>query len=306
MSPLRALITIVQPQFFHLSALSVFLGSTMAFAERGAIDIATLVLALIAIAFIHAGVNSTNEYFDYVSGADLAVIEDTPFGGGTKVLPRGYLLPRTAIVTGIGAFAIGSAIGFVIVASTGIEVLVIGAIGVLLGYAYTAPPLKLAYRGLGEMFVGLAFGPLMVSGAYFIQTAGISFEVILMSLTPGLLNMAAIVCHRYPDFEPDKQAGKNTIVVKLGKEAGSRLFAFLLIIAYLPPLAGYLVEGVPAEVAIVGMLTLPLALPLAIRFLSGYSTAAIVNGTGRGTMRLLWIVPASLTVAYLLGSLLRA
>ena len=277
----------------------------MAFAETGAFDIATLLLALVGIAFIHAGVNSTNEYFDYVSGADLAVTEDTPFGGGTKVLPRGYLPPRTVLVTGIGSLAIGSAIGFVIVAIVGIEVLIIGAIGVLFGYAYTAPPLKLAYRGLGELFVGLAFGPLMVIGAYFIQADGISFEVVLMSLTPGLLNMAAIVCHRYPDFEPDRETQKNTIVVILGREAGSRLFAIILLAAYLPPIAGFFL-GVSAGVSIVGLLTLPLALPLAIRFLSGYSTTAVVNSTGRSTMRILWIAPALLTVAYLLEASLRS
>ncbi len=306
MTPFRAFITVVQLQFFHLSALSVLLGSAIAFADTGVLDLVVLLLALASIAFIHAGVNSTNEYFDYVSGADLAVTENTPFGGGTKVLPRGHLLPRTVLVIGLSSLAIGSAIGFAIVATTSVEVLIIGAIGVLFGYAYTAPTLKLAYRGLGETFVGLAFGPLMVIGAYFIQANGVSFEVVLISLTPGLLNMAAIVCHRYPDFEPDRQTQKNTIVVILGKRAGSRLFAGLLLIAYLPPLAGYLGGIVSGWVAIAGLITLPLALPLAIRFPSGYSTAAIVNGTGRNTMRLLWIVPVLLTVAYAAEALLQS
>ncbi|MBM7808025.1 1,4-dihydroxy-2-naphthoate octaprenyltransferase [Geodermatophilus bullaregiensis] len=288
----------IQPQFFHLSAWSVVLGTVIAYVEFASLDFATFLFSLGSIACIHAGVNSANEYFDYLSGADLAVTEDMRFGGGTRVLPSGRLQPRTVLVASMVCFAVGAAMGMFVVVRTTFWVLLLGVLGASLGYFYTAPPLKLAYRALGELFVGLAFGPLMVLGAVYSQASQVGWGAIAVSLTVGLLNAAAIVCHRFPDAEPDALTGKRTLVVVLGKDASRWVVATLLWISPVPPVISYFLGVVPGPVAVLAGLTVPAVLLLGLRFIERFTDKRAVERVGTRIMTLLSTVPAGFSAAY--------
>ena len=122
-------------------------------------------LTLIGAAAIHIGLNVANDVFDAMSGADEANVNPTQFSGGSRVIQRGLVTLRQMGVLCIGAYAVGIAIGlFLVVYRSSVPLLIVGVIGVLLSVFYTAPPLKLVHRGLGEITTALGFGPIMVLG----------------------------------------------------------------------------------------------------------------------------------------------
>jgi 1,4-dihydroxy-2-naphthoate octaprenyltransferase len=118
-----------------------------------------------------------------------------------------------------GLYAAAATIGLVLVALTGsILLLWIGVAGIALGLAYTAPPLKLVYRGLGELAVALGFGPVMLLGAYVVQTGRLAWEPVVLSLVPGILISLILFVNEIPDRGGDAQAGKRTLPVRLSPD----------------------------------------------------------------------------------------
>ena len=199
-------------------------------------------LALAAIVLLHAGTIAFNDYFDFRSGADLIGRERTPFTGGTGLLPAGTLKPWQVLAAGGACFALCVAIGMFIVFTRSPIILLFGVIGVGLGVFYTAPPLKLAYRLLGEITWLVSF-PLTALGALFVQCPALMpGEIIAMlpaitaavvSMIPGaLLATAGLLVLEFPDHYADRDASKVGITVLLGKNASLALFILLCVLAF--------------------------------------------------------------------------
>ncbi|HTX43158.1 MAG TPA: prenyltransferase, partial [Methanocella sp.] len=155
--------------FLLFVALPVLLGSAVAYArEPGTFSPLYCILSVIAMMALHAGTVILNDYFDFRSGTDVLNKERTPYSGGSGLLPEKILRPGQVLAAGSLCFGLSIALGFFIVLSRSPAVLAVGFAGVALGLFYTAPPLKLAYRGLGET-ARLIATPLMVLGAYLVQ-----------------------------------------------------------------------------------------------------------------------------------------
>jgi 1,4-dihydroxy-2-naphthoate octaprenyltransferase len=137
--------------------------------------------------------------------------------------------------------------------------LVIGVLGFIVSIGYTAPPLKFVYRGLGEIAVAIGFGPLMLLGAYVVQTRGaLTWEPVVASLPVALLVALILYVNEIPDRRGDARAGKLTLPVRLSKStviAGYRLAA---VAAYAILVAGVAVGLLPIP-ALLALLTIPLA-----------------------------------------------
>jgi 1,4-dihydroxy-2-naphthoate polyprenyltransferase len=178
-----------------------------------------MVLALIGGTAIHLGLNVANDVFDSTSGADYANVNPTMYSGGSRMIQYGLVSLRGMKTTSIVCYAIGIAIGFFLAATRGWDLLWIGIAGLFLSIFYTAPPLRLVHRGLGEICVALGFGPIMVLGTYFVIAKHFSWEAFYASLPVGLLIMLVLYVNQVPDRPADEQAGKRTIVVRLSKQA---------------------------------------------------------------------------------------
>ncbi len=202
--------------FFTASIVPVFLGTTVAYAFNNVFNPAYFILTLIGVVLLHAGGNMLNDYFDYISGADINNETPTPFSGGSRVLVDGLLKPESILQASILSIALGLGIGGFLAYKLGVPIIVLGVFGVLCSIVYSAPPFKLAYRGLGEFIVGLAFGPLIVFGSYYVQTGAVSIAPIFASLPIAFLIAAVLYINEFPDYEADKKAGKNQLVVLLG------------------------------------------------------------------------------------------
>jgi 1,4-dihydroxy-2-naphthoate octaprenyltransferase len=237
-SPARVLARAVRAPMLAASLVPVLLGAALALRD-GVVALPFLGLTVLGVALLHLGSNAANDYFDHRSRADEANVTPTRFSGGSRVIQRGLLSPRAVLALAGALLAAGAAVGLAIVALLPVgqgAVLALGAAGVLLGVLYTAPPVSLASRGLGELAVALGFGPLVTAGTYLVQRAAaageasIPVEAWVLSIPVGALMAAVLYVNEVPDLPWDAQAGKRTLAVRLrGAPWG---YAALLALAY--------------------------------------------------------------------------
>ena len=138
-------------------------------------------------------------------------------------------------------------------------ILILGLVGIILGFYYTAPPLKLGYRGVGEGIVFFMLGPLAVEGSYYVQTGSFSQAALTASVPVGLLVGAILYINQFPDYEPDKSVGKNHLVVLLGRKRASYGYVVIIGAVYLWILLAVLGGSMPWW-TLLAMLPLPLGL----------------------------------------------
>ena len=103
---------------------------------------------------------------------------------------------------------------YLVIARSSPELFLIGIAGIIVSLAYTAPPLKLVYRGFGEIAVAVGFGPLMVLGAYVVQTETLSWEALVASFPVAILIALVLYINEIPDRKGDSLAGKRTLPVR--------------------------------------------------------------------------------------------
>jgi len=245
--------------FFTAAIVPVLLGTAIAWARTGTFNLWVFLLTLVGAICLHAGTNMTNDYFDHTWGSDEINTEfANPFTGGSRLIQMGIVEPKVFLRQGIGFFVAGSLIGLVLVFTRGLPVLWLGLIGVFCGYFYTAPPLRLAGTGLGEILIGLCFGPLMALGSAYTQTQALSWEPIFASLPVGLLIALVVWINQFQDMRADAAVGKKHWVVRLGRRRAATAYGVLLAGVYVSLAAGVLFAGV-TPFALLGLLTLPIA-----------------------------------------------
>jgi 1,4-dihydroxy-2-naphthoate octaprenyltransferase len=220
--------------FFSASIIPVILGAAVAYNETAALNLPFFLLTLLGILLLHAGANVANDYFDHRSGCDPANINYVrPFTGGSRLIQKKLLSPKAVLTESIVLYALGSLIGAYLAFQVGYPVLILGAVGLFCGYFYSAPPLKLADRGVGELLIALNFGTLITLGSYYVQTQKFAISAALASIPIAVLIGAVIYINEFQDVAADASCGKRTLVVRLGKEKASRVFTCILLSPYI-------------------------------------------------------------------------
>jgi len=246
-------------EFLTGSATPVLLGTAVARYESGSWDPLLFLLTLAGAVALHLAANTANDYFDHLSGNDPANVEYVrPFTGGSRLIQEGLIKPRAVLATSLSLFGAALAIGLILIAMRGIGVLLLGLIGAACGYFYTAPPLRLAHRGLGEIVIGISFG-LIGPGTYFVQTGKVTLSSVLATLPVMFLITAVIWINEFQDSRADQSAGKNTMVVRLGRKGAVIPFAAITLLAYLPVIAGTLLGELPL-ITLLALITIPLGI----------------------------------------------
>ncbi len=243
--------------FLTASVIPVLLGTAIAW-THGSLDLTLFLLTFLGTAFFHIGANAINDYFDHRSGVDEANLTPTPFSGGSRLIQRGLMTPQATLRLALTFYALGGLIGLILLLRVGPQLLLFGLAGFLLGLLYTAPPLRLAHRGLGELAVGLAFGPVIVMGAYWVQTQRWSNQALLASIPVALLITAVLYINEFPDRTWDQRAGKRNWVTRLPLPRALLGYALLVGGAYLVLVAGVLAGALPAP-TLLALITLPMA-----------------------------------------------
>lgn len=217
-----------------------------------------MLLAFIGGVAIHLGLNVANDVYDSTSGADKANVNPTMYSGGSRMIQYGLLDVRAMRAIMVACYGLGMAIGIFLVLTRGVTLLWIGLAGLLISYFYTAPPLRLVYRGLGEICVALGFGPIMALGTYFVVAQRLTWEALYVSLPVGLLIMLVLYVNQVPDRPADATAGKRTIVVILGKDAIVKGYGISAAAAFLLIALGPLLASTPVW-TFLALLPIPLA-----------------------------------------------
>jgi 1,4-dihydroxy-2-naphthoate octaprenyltransferase len=248
-----------RPQFLVASAAPVLVGSCLGYATVGSFNWTLFILALLGIMAIHSGANMANDYFDHISGNDWANKNPTPFSGGSRHIQQGTLSPKTVLLTALVALAVGSAMGVAIIVLTRSKfILILGLIGLLGGFFYTAPPLKLGYRYIGEFIIALLFGVFPVYGSYYLQAGMLDTIPLLPSLIVGILIFLVILINEFPHMNAESAVNKRTLVVLFGVPVSVWIYRTALVASFIIA-AAMMIYGSMFFAGLLYLITLPIA-----------------------------------------------
>ncbi len=241
-----------RPPFLTVTLIAALIGIAAAYASgvplHPATAVATIVFALVA----HAGVNVLNDYYDAQNGTDAANIERVyPFTGGSRFIQNGVLTPAATLAFGVALVAVTIVAGIGLMRESGPELFYVGAAGLVIGWAYSAPPLALNSRGLGEgcVFAGFA---LIAIGADFVQRGAFSAAPLVASASFALLVTNILYINQFPDRKADAAAGKRHWVVRLPIETARWGYPIIAGAAYLW-VAGAVVAGALPMLALIAL-----------------------------------------------------
>ena len=213
-------LVIMRLPFLTATFIPIFVGAAVANLSGFPVDWGWLGLTLLGGSLLHIGTNTANDYFDHTSGTDEANYNYmVPFSGGSRSIQMGLISAKGMLTVAVVSFALSAVVGIPLIQKAGMSVLWLGLIGFLSGLFYTAPPFRFASRkGLGELLIGLNFGPLMVAGSALVQTGQLLPEAFLAGIPIGLLVAAIVYVNEFPDHDGDKATGKDTLIVVFGPE----------------------------------------------------------------------------------------
>jgi len=299
LSGISAILRELRAPFLTVSVIPVLLAAALAHHETGGWRPVLFLLSLAGAVFLHLGANIINDWFDHLSGNDAANVDyAAPFTGGSRMIQKGLLPPRTVLAMALGFFAAASAVGVIIAFEAGWPVIAFGLAGLFLGIAYTAPGVMLAARGLGEVAIFLAFG-LITAGAYYVQTGTVTFHCVVASLPPAMMTTAIILINEFQDSAADAATGKDTLVVRLGRRRAVPVFAAILLGAYLPVLAGVL-SGMMPPWTFISTATLPIALRATGTAFRSFDSPGALSAANAATIICHFLTGALLVAGYLI------
>lgn len=231
-NPALRYLAATRPAFLSVTLVACLIGLASAHADGVALDPALAILTVLFALVAHAGGNVINDYHDAISGADDVNTERLfPFTGGSRFIQNGVMSPRETARLGYGLFALVVPAGVWLTASAGPALLLIGVAGLLLGWAYSAPPLKLVSRGWGEAVVAACW-LLVVVGADYVQRGDLAWTPFAAGLSFALLLANLLYINQFPDHAGDAAAGKRTLVVRFGPESAKWGYFGIAIVAY--------------------------------------------------------------------------
>jgi 1,4-dihydroxy-2-naphthoate polyprenyltransferase len=284
-----------RPRTLPAAAAPVLVGTALA-ATLGTFHVLVFLAALLGALFIQIGTNLSNDYSDARRGADT---EDRL--GPVRVTAGGLVPPRQVLIATYVAFGCAVLCGIYLTVVAGWQILAIGAASILAGVLYTGGPRPYGYEGLGEVFVFLFFGVVAVAGSYYAQREELTWVALVLAVPVGLLATAILVVNNVRDLETDRRAGKQTLVVRLGRSRARALYAALVYGAFLTgPLTWILGARGLKPWLLLCWLGLPLA-PRLVRTVRNRTDGAALNGALAGT-GMLQLAFCALLAAGLLAS----
>lgn len=231
-NPLRRYFAATRPAFLSVTLVAALIGLASAYAELGHIDVPRAVVTVIFALVAHAAANVMNDYYDSKNGADDANSRRLfPFTGGSRFIQNRVLTPRQTAFFGYVLMVSVVLAGLWLTWQVGSGLLTIGVLGLLLGWAYSAPPFQLVSRGIGEVAIAGSW-LLVVIGADYVQRTQFAWTPFLAGLPYALLVANLLYINQFPDHDGDAAAGKRTVIVRLGPERAKWGYLAIALFAY--------------------------------------------------------------------------
>ena len=275
--PLRRYLDATRPPFLSVTVVAVLIGLGGILYDGVAVSWGMFLLAALGALLAHAGSNVLNDYYDELNGTDSANTERLfPFTGGSRFIQNGVLTPRQMLQWG-GLLMLGTLlIGLVLLVRGGLPLFWLGVLGLILAWAYSAPPLALNSRGLGELVVAVGFGLMVPLGIDLVLREALAPLPLFAGASYALLVAGILYLNQFPDLEADRLAGKRHWVVRLGARRGRWIYPVLVLAAYGLLALGVLAGPLPAW-TLLGLLPLPASIAAAAILIrhAGASSALI-------------------------------
>jgi 1,4-dihydroxy-2-naphthoate polyprenyltransferase len=202
--------------FLYAGLLPYLMGAAWAYGIDRQFRTGIFWTGLLGIFLSVVGVEAFNEYFDAKMGTDRVFNPSDD-----------EYIPEWMFTLGVAAFAVAASIGFYLAWEGGWPIVMYTLLGGAAAVWYVGPPIRWVYRGLGELVIGLSYGPWMTLGSLHLHTRRFSWGALAASLVPGMLIMGLAVVNNIPDFHQDRLVGKRNLVVRLGRRNGMYLYLAL-------------------------------------------------------------------------------
>jgi 1,4-dihydroxy-2-naphthoate octaprenyltransferase len=250
---------LTRPHTLTAAFAPVLLGTALAIENNG-IHWGLFLAMLIASLLIQAATNMFNEYYDFKRGLD----NENSIGIGGAIVRHG-IKPGTVISLAFGLYGIAVLLGVYICMNSSWWVAAVGVVSLAAGYLYTGGPLPIAYTPFGELVAGFFMGVLIILISFYIQTGTVTLTSVLVSFPSFLLVGAILLANNIRDLDGDKEFGRRTLAILLGRSGAIKLLAGMFIVSYLWVI-GLIIAGVISPwLAVVG-----LSIPKAIAATKGF------------------------------------
>jgi len=242
---------VVRPFSFTASVLPVSVGGAIALSQ-GRMHWLLFIAALLGALGLHIGTNVINEIYDVRHGIDSITSPRM-----SMAILKGRISERDAFVVAWSGFILAFLMGIFLLIQRGWPIVLLGLIGFIGGYFYTAPPFQYKYRALGLPLVFVLMGPLMVVGSYFAVTGAFDPNLLIVSLPVGLLVTAILHGNEWRDVAEDTRHGFTTFSAQVGREAAHWVYVMLVLGAYVAVGLAVMVGALP-KLALLTLFSLPL------------------------------------------------
>ena len=223
------------------------------------------VVCVIGVMFAHLGMNLLDDWFDYHKGSGEARKKAASEGFRGRMTKYPYLIsgeatPKQLLVAVCVFLGIAAVMGCIVLAIRGWMILWWMLVGFIIGFSYSGGPLKLGFRGLGELVIFVMFGPLMMTGVYYAITGEVTPKIAWLSTSVGLLVTNIVYTHSVLDAVPDQKMGKFTMAHLMGSDKGMMVLSGVFnVLPYILVMTGVILGQLhPAYLA--SLIVLPLSI----------------------------------------------
>ena len=227
----------IKPPMYSVAIIPITVGTAIAFAETGIVNLKIFATFLISAILIIAWLNLSNDVFDADTGIDKNKAHSVVNLTGNKSL----IFWLSNFCLGLGLLGI-ILINYWLNDET-VLWLILGCC--FLGYTYQGPPFRFGYLGLGEIICFITFGPMAISAAYYAQTQHFSSMSLVTSTIIGITTSIILFCSHFHQVEDDVAAGKKSPIVRLGTKTGSLVLAYSTITVFLLTLLLVILQFLP-------------------------------------------------------------
>lgn len=217
---------LTRPHTLTAAFVPVLIGTALAISDTD-IHFGLFFAMLLASLLIQAATNMFNEYYDFKRGLDTK--ESVGIGGA---IVRDGIQPKTIMQIALSLYGISMLLGVYICMHTSWWLAAVGLVCMAVGYLYTGGPLPIAYTPFGELFAGFFMGMMIILISFYIQTGTVSLTSVLVSFPILLLVGAILLANNIRDFDGDKDFGRKTLAILLGREGAIKLLAGMFIVSY--------------------------------------------------------------------------
>ena len=280
-SKLKEFFMCTRPHSYPASIAPVLFGATYALGYESKFSILKFILFLLACLLIQAATNLFNEYYDYKHGLDKVDSE-----GISGSIVKGNLSPKEVMIGALVLYALAFVFGLILTFMTSVYVLLVGLVCMLAGYFYTGGKYPIAYSPFGEVVSGFFMGTIIITLSFYFQTGYVNADIIVVSLPLFIMIGAILLANNIRDLDNDKESGRRTYAILVGRNNAIKTMAISFIVVYLLNVL-FIITKYTSWWNLLVFVTIPLA----IKIIKGFSA-----NNNKKTMAPFMVLTAKLTI----------